>query len=326
MMFGASGIMVWAGIGLGNNIWLAMPVFGALVSTSFVNLNTLTQIISRTRQELANSIYRTIGTIAGVVAPFFATWLASLAGYNAVFWACAGLLGIAGFAVMRYPGEPEPEPLSNWRAELTGFLNGYRTVLKQKPLMRFIHFSQLWSTFLGGVGVFIVIRFTRELGLTDRQLGLIISGAGVVAAGVTVAGIFFLDRIRLHPLFCYSAVICGLAATLTGIADSVLLTAIGIFILTPLGTMLNGPLSMWISRSAGESSQTAAFSIHKLVTVLYTAAGMFMFGLLEQRFGIRPVLLGTGISSTVIAIGFFFLPEPPDINLAITVPPDNRLE
>ena len=64
-----AGAMVVLGVGGGPALWLLMPVIGALVSTCYVNLNTLTQMVSARRQGLANSIYRSIGAGAGVAAP-----------------------------------------------------------------------------------------------------------------------------------------------------------------------------------------------------------------------------------------------------------------
>jgi len=75
--------------------------------------------------------------------------------------------------------------------------------------------------------------------------------------------------------------------------------------------MLSSPVSMWVSRSAGDTSQTSAFSMHKVVTAAFLAASVALLGLLESRYGMRTLLLGSGVLGVAVAASFGLLREPP---------------
>ncbi|MBD3175116.1 MAG: MFS transporter, partial [Armatimonadia bacterium] len=101
-----AGVMVAWSFGEGAGLWVGMPLLGALVSASFVNLNTLTQRISDARQGLANSIYRGCFSATAIFAPILVTRLASVwSGYPPVLLVLAGILIASAAILFRYPGE-----------------------------------------------------------------------------------------------------------------------------------------------------------------------------------------------------------------------------
>jgi len=310
-MLGAAACLILLGMGPRSTIWYIIPILGALVSTSFVNLNTLTQGISHRRQGTANAVYRSVGTIASIVAPVMATGLAAIwHGYSGVFYVFAGTLVAAACVLWFYPGEQIPESLGDIRKEMLRLTRGYRDAFKERQLMNIIHYSQIWTGVLAGVGVFAAIRFTRELGQTDQYFGLISSIAGALTF-VSIAGTaFVLDRVSLPKLFGTLAVLSGLCSAVMGLNDSMLLATIGFLCFVPLTSVLVGPVSMWISRAADPNAQAAAFSVHKLISAAYTAGSIAILGYLEQKIGIRSILLYGGILGMLIGMRFFWLPEP----------------
>jgi len=311
-MLGVAAVLVALGLGWGMSIWVAMPFYGALVSTAFVNLNTLTQQVSDRRQGLANSIYRSVGAAAGIGAPVLATRLALVwHGYPPVFLALAGVLVVAAVVLLRYPGEPTPPPLGNLRAEVRRLWEGYRAALRERELVRVICYSQTWGNVLAGVGIFAAIRFTRELGLTDQQFGLLSGTAGAVTLLASVSLGLFLDRVSLRKLHFGVALVASACSVLMGLGNSVLLGALGFVLSGPLCAMLSGPVSMWVSRAAGKSSQTAAFTVHKVLSGLYLALTSALLGLLETWIGMRAIFLYGGLAGVVASFLFLALREPP---------------
>jgi len=312
-MLGVAAILTLLSLGPARTVWLVMPIYGGLVSTAYVNLNTLTQQISDRRQGLANTVYRSIGAAAGIGAPVAVTRLAGVwRGYPPVFLVLAAVLVIAAAVLMLYPGEPIPAPLGGWRAEVRRLWQGYRVALGERQLMSYIWLSQLWLNALAGVGTFAAIRFTRELGLADQQYGTLSALAGAAALGATAAAGLILDRVSLRRLHVWLGCGSGLCSLLMGASDAVWLSAGAFVLFAPLGQVLNAPSSMWVSRAAGKSSQTAAFSVHKVLAGFCAAITMVALAALERLIGMRAIMLWGGVLGVLLGLGFLLLREPPD--------------
>lgn len=311
-MFCGAVLFLVMSVGGKAGIWIAMPILGALVSTAFVNLNTLTQQVSDARQGVANTIYRSIGAAAGIVAPVLATTLAVLwHGYPPVMRVSAVLLVGAGLLLLRYPGEVTPPPLANMRQEILRLIHGYRIAVAQGELMSFIVISLIWGNVLAGVGAFAAIWFTQDLHMSDQQFGLLCSLAGITAFIFTALAGLYLDRISLRKLHLGVAVLSGCCSLLMGVGYSPLLSAIGFIGFAPLTGMLAGPTSMWVSRAAGAGTQTAAFSVQKITSALAVAVAMVILGWLEALVGIRAIFLYGGVLGVLSGFGFLLLREPP---------------
>jgi MFS family permease len=293
-------------------LWALMPVFGALVSTAMINLNTLTQAVSATRPGVANTVYRSVGAGAAIMAPVAATFLAvAWGGYPAVFLLLALLSALGAWVLLAYPAAEPVRPFGHPWQELRGMWRGYAGALREKPLMRYLHLSQVWFSSLGCVGGFAAIRLTRELGLSDRAFGVLSTCCGVLTFALIAGTGLCLDRMSLRRLHVGAGVVAAAGALLMGASDSPWLTAAGMLVATPCSTVLIAPASMWVSQAAGGASQVAAFAVHKVITALYLSTAMFLFGVLESRLGIRGVLLLGGGVGLCTALGFLWLPEPP---------------
>lgn len=311
-MLSAAGILVALGVGGQAAIWLLMPFYGALVSTAFVNMNTLTQQVSARRQGLANTIYRSVGAASAIGAPVLATGLAgSWGGYPPVFMALAGCLVAGALVLLLYPGEAVPPPLGSLTAEAKQLWSGYRTALREQPLMRYITVSQVWANVLSGVGTFAAIRFTQELGLRDAEFGTLSAVAGGVGFLATAGSGFFLDRVSLQRLHGVIGVGMGACSVVMGLSDGVAVSAAAFVVFAPLGSALVAPSSMWVSRAAGASSQTAAFSVHKVVAGLSMAVSAIALSLLERAVGMQAIFLWGGMLGIAAGLAFFALREPP---------------
>lgn len=312
-MLGTVVLLVWLRFSAAS-IWVIMPILGALVSTSFVNFNTLIQQVSARRQGVANSIYRGIGAATVIVAPVIATRLgAAWGGYPPVFLVFAVILVVAALVLFLYPGEEVPPSLGNLRAEVERLWSGYITACRQRPLMIFILLSLLWGNLLAGVGAFIAIRLTRELGQSDEWFGTVSAIGGAAALCATIVVGIVLDRLSLRKLHGVVGCLCGLCSVLMGVSDSAWLTAVAVILFSAVSTLLFGPSSMWVSRAAGEGTQVAAFSVHKILSALTVAFAMAALGWLEHLVGIRAIFLFGGLASLLTALGFFLLAEPPQM-------------
>ncbi len=311
-MLGVSGLLVALCFGPPATIWYATPVFGALVSTAFVNMNTLTQGVSSRRQGVANTVYRGIGAAAAVAAPFLVTSLAAQwGGYRPVFLALAGTLVVAAAILWFYPGEDTPPPLRGLGAEVRRMGAGYLTALREAPLLKVIAVTQVWNAALTAVGAFAAIRFTRELGQTEQWFGALGSLGGLVTlAGLLGAG-FFLDRVSLRKMHGCTGLLCAAGVVAMGLGEGLGAAVAGFLAFGLLSSVLVGPTSMWVSRAAGAGTQTAAFTLHKLSTAAVLAVAMWLLGMLEGMIGIRLLFLYSGLAGAAISLLFFALPEPP---------------
>lgn len=293
-------------------LWVLMPLFGALVSTVYVNFNTLTQQVSAARQGAANTVYRSVGAAAGIVAPVAATSLAVVwGGYPAVFLALGPLLGLAAWALLGYPAHEPLRRLEHPVVEVRLLLRGYAAAWREKSLMRFIHLTSLWYSALGGVGAFAAIRLTRELGMSDRAFGWLSTGVGALTLILLLTAGRYLDRLSLKRFHIAIGLAASVATLVMGCSDNRVLTSAGFAVAASLYVLLVGPTSMWVSRSAGPATQGSAFAVQKVIGALYVSAAMFLFGALERRIGIRfSLLLGGGVG-LLTAFAFRVLPEPP---------------
>jgi len=297
----------------GRGLALAMSIFGALMSTVFVNLNVLAQQVSERRQGVANSVYRSIGAAAGIAAPASATALAACwGGYPTVLLAGAALLVIGAVVLLRF--EDGHSAAGGPPAELGPLFRGYVLALRHRPFVWMVNLSLLWANALIGVGTFVAIRFTSELGLSDQEFGQVASLCGGVSLVAVVASTAFLDRVSLRKLCAAAGSIAGASSAIMGVSDSPVVTASGLVAFSAANAVLIAPISMWISRARGPSTQGAAFSVHKVITAAYVALATALVGIMEPHIGMRAVFLVGGISGTVLGLLFLALAEPPRVS------------
>jgi len=304
-------LMALLGYGKNQSIWLLMPILGALMSTAFVNLNTLTQQVSDNRPGLANTIYRSIGAGTAIIAPVVVTTLALFwHGYTNVFFLIAVLSLVAAGAILFYPEENTTSGWDGLRVEAGRLHQGYVAALRQSELMRFLHVVSLWYAVFAGVGAFTAIRFTKQLGQSDQQFGILTSAGAILTLFLTIGAGFILDRVSLRRLHI---AICSVASgfvVLMGLSDSLLLSGIGYILSTSIFTTVVGASSMWVSRSAGPELQGAGFTVFKVMNAFYVALVMALLSFIERWVELRYIFLGVGICGLLLTLGFMFLNEP----------------
>ncbi|HEY8666607.1 MAG TPA: MFS transporter, partial [Tepidisphaeraceae bacterium] len=120
---------------------LLVPLISALLSTSFVNLNHLTQIADPSRQGRANTLYRAAGTLAGIVAPLIVTRFLGLGGW--VMAAIGLLVASAAGVLASYPLHEPHRPIEGLVSEMRSLAGMYAAPLRSGGLMRFINLSIL---------------------------------------------------------------------------------------------------------------------------------------------------------------------------------------
>lgn len=311
-MLGTTAVMIILSLGGRTTLWTLFPVFGALVSTAFVNLNTLCQHVSDRRQGLANSIYRAVGAGVAILAPALATTLAGwMGGYRPVYVVYGGVLVVSAACLWLYPGEPRPPAFGRLGDEVRAMLRLYIKTMRDRDLMRFIHLSNLCGGTVAGVGAFAAIHFTKHMGMTPHSFGLLASLAGLLTFCATLAGGLFLDRVRLSRLMAAVSFGSSGAAVLMGATDSPAVTAAAFVAFSPVSYLGVAPVSMWVSRCAGTGSRAAVFTVHKIWSAGYAAVVMALLGLLENWLGIRMILVCGGALGIALSGAFLLLREPP---------------
>lgn len=310
-LFGMGVLLAILGAGWAQGIWVVMPIHGALASTAYVNMNALIQGVSARRQGLANTIYRSVGAAVGVIAPIAVTFLALLfQGYPPVLLTLAAVFVVSGIVLLFHPNDVPAKPLGSMRDEMKQLWQGYRTALRERGLMGYIHASQIWGNTLVGVGAFASLRL-MELGQSDQQVGVIGTVAGVVTLLTTIGAGFLLDRASLRTMHLVVGVIAGVASMAMGVGNYLGVTIVAFVIFSAVTMMLTAPMSMWVSRAAGECSQTSAFTVHKVFAALYLTAAMQLAGVLVRYIGMQQIFLYGGILSLVATLLYLLLPEPP---------------
>lgn len=309
--FAAMGaISVFLGLGRQEAIWMIMPFFGAFLSTTMINLNTMTQDVTARRPGLANTIYRGMGAVAAIPAPIAVTFLAVYYhGYSPVFFILAFAMALAVGILFLHPAQ-EVAPMGHWRHEAVQFTQVYRTALRQRELVVFLLLSQLWLGLLSGILTFAAIYFTRSLKMSEPTFGALSGLAALLSVAGIVAVGFLLDGVSLRKLYACIAIAAGVGAFAMGVGRSTLLCSAGFLLIVPLLQISMAPTSMWISRVSAEETRIAAFSLYKVVTALCGCLVMLLLSFLEARMGIRLLFLSEGVLAVVAGGLFFLLPEP----------------
>lgn len=309
-LWGGGLLAILAGLLGGRGLGIIIPVLGALVSTAFVNLNTLTQLVTEQRAGLANSIYRSVGAGATIVAPFLATALAGYwGGYPLVFVVLGACMLLAGGVLLRHPEVNPPLAKAPFREEMRRLGKVYQAAWAVRPLILVIVAQAVYFGLMGASVSFAAIRLTRQLPLSDQEFGVLASVGGALGLGCILLSTRWLDRSRLH----YLHAICGSAMSVCilvmGWGRSVPLAMAGFLGSAALMGMMVGPLSLWVARVAGPCSLTSAFAVHKLVSAALLSLAILLMGVVESSLGLNAVFLLPGALGILLAPCFAFFPE-----------------
>lgn len=293
------------GLGLPWLVTVCMPLFGALVSTTFVNLNALTQQVSRQRQGLANGIYRGIAAGMAVLAPLAATALAHHFGaWAPVLHLAALVTALGGLVILFYP-----EERSDGRS-LREVLRGFASTARNRRLWTFIVLDQAMAFSQGAFAAFAALRLTRQLGLSEPAFGLVCTiGACLGLAAVLAAGLL-VQRIPLAWGMATAWVLSAAGSLLLGLGDGLAL-GIAATLLVAFGWPITSvPGSMWISLSGGANA--TAFTVHKIVQAGVAAGSMALVGWLEPLTGMRPLLVAGGLIGLPLVVLILRQRDPRD--------------
>lgn len=291
------------GLGLPWLVTACMPLFGALVSTTFVNLNALTQQVSRQRQGLANGIYRGIAAGMAVVAPLAATAIATRCGsWAPVIDLAAFATAIGGLIILLYP-----EERGDGRS-LREVLRGFAAAARNRPLWRFIVLDQAMAFAQGAVTGFAALRLTRQMGLSESAFGVVctigacLGLAAVLAAGLTV------QRVPLAWGMAAAWTLSTAGSLLLGLSDTLPLGIAGALLVAFGWPITSVPGSMWIGLTGGASA--TAFTVHKIVQAGVAAGAMALLAWLEPITGMRPLLVAGGLMGIPLIVLILRQPDP----------------
>jgi MFS family permease len=296
-----------------------LPLASAVISTTFVNLNHLTQLVSATRQGGANTAYRSAGLLGSILAPLVATRLIELQGnYWPTFSAMGGCLLLAIIWLHRYPLAEPIAVWRGWRAELAPMVALYSRALHEPRLMRVMLLTTLFTSFAwAGVQSFFAIRLTRELGVSDAAYGNYCAWSSLTALlGVLGQGLW-LDKVSVKRsvLLQYGGMVLGLLGMGFGETPEVVAWS---FILTALLLNSSGPpTSMWWSREAGQAGLSACFAVQKVINAVALGLATWLCGWLVQHLTIAQVFLWSAGAIIPLLLGLALLPDPTAKRLSV---------
>lgn len=315
LALGCAGLAL-AGMSLGVPVGWMIPIYGALVCTTYVNLNVLTQRVSSAQQGLANVIYRAAGAAAVIAAPILATQGGHAAGsYAPVLMIAALLLVVAGFLILFYPDAH----LARGPKATAGVVNGYRKAFALRPLLALIALAQIFAGTAAPVVAFSALRFTRQLHLSDPVFGVICTTiAGVSLLGI-ISSSWLMQRLRPSRLLGFCWLGCSLAAVALGLSDSLTVAIMAYAVHVPLMAMRSVPESLWVSRIADAAgpdgpSQAMVFTVQKICQAGTNVLMMALVGVLEPHFGIAKLMFGCGVLGLPLAIAVIRLGKTQELN------------
>jgi len=287
-----------------------IPLFSGFLSTAFVNLNHLTQLVDVQRQGMANTWYRAAGTIAGIIAPIIMTQL-----FSQLMWVMAAvgiMLVICGLLIKSYPMVENPSPFMGWAVEFRSMASQYRLALGQRHLMFFLHGSLIWAALSAVISTFAAIRLTHDLGSTTVLYGNSCALGSALSLGAILLLGVWLDKVPIKPATLWMFMLSSFGIVALGISNNVSVAIIAFIVATVAGNAAVSPLSIWISRESGDAGMSLAFTVQKVLSAIYLAVATFTFGLLEPAIGIKSLFLWCGILSLVVLAVMMLLRNPPD--------------
>lgn len=289
---------------------ILIPLFSGFLSTAFVNLNHLTQLVDVQRQGMANTWYRAAGTLAGIVAPIIMTQL-----FSNIMWVMAVigvLLVICGLLIQSYPIVENSMPFKDWATEFRRMASQYRCALGQRHLMKFLHYSLIWAALSAVISTFAAIRLTHDLGASTVLYGNSCAlGAALSLGAILLLGVW-LDRVPIKSSTLWLFFISSIGILAIGVFNSLTIAMVAFIIASVAGNVAISPLSIWISREAGGAGMSLAFTVQKVLSASYLAVATFVFGLLEPTIGIKAMFIWCGLLSLIILAVMSLLRRPPD--------------
>ncbi len=289
---------------------ILIPLFSGFLSTAFVNLNHLTQLVDVQRQGMANTWYRASGTIAGIIAPIIMTQL-----FSHMMWVMAAIgimLVICGLLIKSYPISENPSPFMGWTIEFRNIASQYRLALKQHHLMLFLHSSLIWAALSAVISTFAAIRITHDLGSTTVLYGNSCALGSALSLGAILLLGFWLDKVPIKSATLWLFMVSSIGIVMLGIFNIASIAIVSFIIATVAGNAAVSPLSIWISREAGDAGMSLAFTVQKVLSAIYLAIATFIFGLLEPNIGIKSLFLWCGLLSLAILAVMMMLRNPPE--------------
>lgn len=303
---GGAGLVLAAIAGGGQQraFWL-LPLFGALISVTYVNLNVLAQFVSERRTGIANGIYRGVSQGMVIVAPALATTVGTVCGsYRPVLAGGAVALGLAAVTVLTYP-----MPVEQRRAGLGELLAGLVASFRNRPLWFYILIDQLMAFTMGPIAAFGALRLTRELHLSEQAFGFVVcTGAGLCGlAGILTAG-WLAQRLRLSLLMGLPWLLCAGVNLTMGLSDSLVVSMVAMVVGISCWAIPPVPGSIWLAYATNRTP--TGLAVHKLVQSGTSATSMVLCGWLEPHLGMGTILFGAGCLGLPCALWMLATPDP----------------
>ena len=301
--------LAFAGMAAGWSPFILLPLFGALISATFVNFNALTQRVSERRPGLANALYRAVGATMGILAPVIATQLAARWGAYAPVLMCGGvLLGLGGLVMLCYPDPSSADP----RPALATVWARYRAAFTDRRLWLVVVLDQGMAAATAAIGTFAALRFTRTLGLSEPSWGLLATCAGVASIAAILATAWLVTRLDLARVLAIAWGGSAIGALALGLSPSAPLAMAGFLLYAALSTTTSVPMSLWLTRLAPGGSLATIFTVHKLFQSGTSAAAIAVVGALEPQLGMATLMWMGGVIGVPIAITAWCLRAPGD--------------
>lgn len=290
---------------------LLMPFFGLGVSNSLVSFNVFTQLVSEKRQGLANTLYRSTATLAGIIGAGIFTWLMSVLDYSVNYIIMAGILILTVAVIMRYPDQGTELAPKKTRRKFSDALGIYKNAFANKRLMTFIHVSLIYQTLLFCWMIIIPVRMTVELGMDKIAYGKMFVIGGIFTFVISLIQGAFIDRIPVKSATALFGILAGAIIAMHGFTDSVEFTYILFVLCSPLFVLMVSPSIMWLARIAGKNGLSSALAVHKVFGALYAAVIFAGVGELTKHTSLKNTFIVVGILGGLSSVCLFLLKSPP---------------
>ena len=285
---------------------VAISILAACFSTFFgpALAALLPSLVDESELGPANSAWATLDNLAFVVGPALAAVLIAVGGLAIAFLLNAVSFAFVAVILSRLPHAVPASVSDEGEADRRSPVTGWRDLVG--PLAGPFLLDSVTSVVGGGLGVLTVVIAIDALGAGEAGTGLLnaATGIGGVLAGFA-AGSLVARRLSVPLLI--GGLAGGLGLIWLGFSNSLVpaMLAIGVGVAGAL--LLDVVNTTLIQRVVPDALRGRALGVIQMTSALFYAGGSLAFPLVASRFGLTPLLIGSGIATAISAVGALWL-------------------
>lgn len=288
-------------------IVLAM-LFGISDAFSYPAIGSLTPMILEEDQlQKGNSVIQMTTQISPILGPALGGSLIALLGFVGVFSVAAAMLILSGIAVLfiqiKQEKDLEEEEATEKRSALEDLKAGFSYMRKNELIVRIVILAFFLNfLFVGPIAMGLPILIKDILAADVIGLATVETSMGVGALlGALLLTLYTLKRPGIIVISALTGL--GILYTLTGLANSVLMTAILVGIMGLLIQILNIPIMTMMQQVTDKNMLGRMMSFFMTVsTGLVPVSFLITSILIGFQINIQTIMFVSGIMITILAI------------------------